>query len=251
MFTPEVALDFLPGKVGGTTDWEYGVNQHPVGSPALGLIALSGTYFRHPDGVNRTLIQNDGTEGSATVLNPLGGDLLEGIGYLMWSEVVVATRFPGFTVSDGFQTAKNVVPVRYLNGVWEALDIFATAFSFTPIETDVLLARYESSGLGTGVAHFQRYTTDASGLVNTNAEPPPPTNYLVCERSGAKVPIKEGLVKEWTGLLVRRKSLDFRHPQELVRARRAEQGKGSPVAKKADVFVEDQYGASGVSVDDL
>lgn len=92
--------------------------------------------------------------------------------------------------------------------------------------------------------------SDLMGPVNTTAENPPPDNNLVCDRTGFIVPVKEGLVKEWTGLMVRKESRDPRHPQELVRPR-PEHPKGSPRPEQPDVFTEDKYGTVGVTLNDL
>lgn len=73
------------------------------------------------------------------------------------------------------------------------------------------------------------------GPINTFAELPPKPNYLICDRTGFKLPVAEGLRKEWTGYLVRKESLDRRHPQEFVRAR-PERAKGSPRPEPDDIF---------------
>ena len=118
-----------------------------------------------------------------------------------------------------------------------------------------------SWGLAWGVAWGSSWgaiaatVPDTSGGVseddtNPNAEYPPDPNYLICQRSGERVPVSEGLVKEWTGLWVRRKYRDPRHPQELVRIR-PETVRGSVSPPQEDSFIEDEYGTSGVTIDDL
>lgn len=91
--------------------------------------------------------------------------------------------------------------------------------------------------------------TDYLGPVNDTAEDPPALNDLVCQRSGIRVTVDEGLKKEWTGLLVRKEDWDRRHPQELVRPK-PETPKGSPSPSTEDRFIEDEY-PSGVTVNDL
>ena len=91
---------------------------------------------------------------------------------------------------------------------------------------------------------------DFNSVSNDNTIQPPSPNYLVCQRSGERVTVEEGLVKEWTGLMVRRKYLDPRHPQELVRPP-TEHSKGSPSPPITDRFIDDQYGTSGVQLSDL
>lgn len=74
-------------------------------------------------------------------------------------------------------------------------------------------------------------------------------NELICQVSGFRVPVSEGLVRRWDGVWVRRKDLDLRHPQDFVRAR-AERLRGSVSPEPGDVFIEDAY-PNGVTVDDL
>lgn len=44
-----------------------------------------------------------------------------------------------------------------------------------------------------------------------------PEQQAICQRSGFKYPISQ-LVREWTGLLVHRRFVDKRNPQDFVRA---------------------------------
>ena len=46
-----------------------------------------------------------------------------------------------------------------------------------------------------------------------------PSNYLICERTGFRVSVSEGLKEEWDGRKVRKKSLEPRNAQDFVRAR--------------------------------
>lgn len=64
-----------------------------------------------------------------------------------------------------------------------------------------------------------------------------PSNYEVCQRTGFRVPIGE-LVKEWSGLWVRKQSLDHRHPQDLVRSK-TDKGKTSVSPEPDEVFIAD------------
>jgi len=75
----------------------------------------------------------------------------------------------------------------------------------------------------------------------------PPTNdnatevensYQVCQKTGFKVSVSEGLVKQWDGLYTRRESFDHRHPQDRVRSVPERGRKGSPSPEPPDVFIE-------------
>lgn len=72
------------------------------------------------------------------------------------------------------------------------------------------------------------------------------SNYEICDRSGFRVPVGE-LVKEWNGLMVRRKDWEPRHPQDFVRGR-TETHKGSPRPEQVDTFIADN---SQVEASDL
>ena len=83
---------------------------------------------------------------------------------------------------------------------------------------------------------------------STNALLDPPTNsdavevednYLICQKSGFRVSVDEGLVTQRDGLKVRRESLDQRHPQDRVRAVPERGRKGSQSPETPDVFVDD------------
>lgn len=76
---------------------------------------------------------------------------------------------------------------------------------------------------------------DPLGYTNDRAELPPPPNYLICDRTGFRVRVSEGLRQEWTGALVRAESWEPRHQQDFVRAR-AEHSKGSPRPEQQDTF---------------
>lgn len=71
-----------------------------------------------------------------------------------------------------------------------------------------------------------------------------PSNYEICDRTGFRV-LPGELVKEWTGLKVRRQSWESRHPQDFVRAR-TEHPKGSQRPEQPDQFLTEE-----VTADDL
>lgn len=73
------------------------------------------------------------------------------------------------------------------------------------------------------------------GITNSLATTDVPSNYLICDRTGFKIPVSEGLREEWNGLKVRRESWEPRHPQDFVRGVDENQ-KGSPRPEGADSF---------------
>lgn len=76
---------------------------------------------------------------------------------------------------------------------------------------------------------------DPLGYTNDRAELPPHPNYLICDRTGFKIRVSDGLRKEWTGALVREESWEPRHQQDFVRAV-PEHQKGSPRPEQQDTF---------------
>lgn len=72
-----------------------------------------------------------------------------------------------------------------------------------------------------------------------------PSNYLICDRTGFKQKVSDGLKTEWTGNMVRKESFERRHPQDLVRSTPDKQ-KGSPRPEQEDNFITEL-----VSADDL
>ena len=88
--------------------------------------------------------------------------------------------------------------------------------------------------------------TPGATPVNTNTVIGYPDNELVCDRTGFVVSRAEGLVREWNGLMVRKKSFEKRHPQDFVRSR-GEQQTGSIRPEQPDTFLS----TNEVSVSDL
>ena len=74
-----------------------------------------------------------------------------------------------------------------------------------------------------------------------------PDNYLICDRSGFKIPVSEGLRETWDGLKVRSESWEKRQPLDFVRGRPESNQKGSPRPEPDDVFLT----TNEVSTDDL
>lgn len=91
---------------------------------------------------------------------------------------------------------------------------------------------------------------DLLGPTNSDADTTTPNNYLVCDTTGFKVPVSEGLKEQWDGLHVREKSYDRRHPLDFVRGVPEGEKKGSPRPEQTDQYIEDLY-PNGVSLSDL
>lgn len=88
--------------------------------------------------------------------------------------------------------------------------------------------------------------TPAEAPTNPDTTAGYPDNYLICDRTGFRVPVREGLVEEWNGLKVRRQSYEARHPQDFVRGVDENQ-QGSPRPEQSDRFLS----TNEVTVDDL
>lgn len=65
----------------------------------------------------------------------------------------------------------------------------------------------------------------------------PGDHYIICERSGFKIR-RSHAVKEWTGLLVDRRFVDIRNPQDFVRGRREQIAVEDASPEGADAFLE-------------
>ena len=68
-----------------------------------------------------------------------------------------------------------------------------------------------------------------------------PDNSLICDRTGFKIRVSEGLRTEWDGKMVRAKSWEPRHPQDFIRARASDDSKGSPRPEPEDLYIADLY----------
>lgn len=87
-------------------------------------------------------------------------------------------------------------------------------------------------------------------ITNSSATTDVPSNYLICDRTGFKVRVKDGLRKEWNGWMVRAESWESRHPQDFVRSR-GEDLEGSPRPEHADRFIGTDIYPNGVTAGDL
>ena len=79
---------------------------------------------------------------------------------------------------------------------------------------------------------------------NANADTNTANNYLICDQSGFKIRIDDGLRTQWDSLLVRDKDYDIRHPQLFIRAR-PEHHKGSHRPEQPDVFLDSTPASEG------
>ena len=135
------------------------------------------------------------------------------------SDTTVLLRLPavGAYAIASNETVTCIVPASALAG--------AVALTATPTIT------ITETSIGTSLAN-----SDASEETN---------NYLLCQRTGFKIPISEGLIKDGYGLWVRAASTDRRHPQEMVRSV-SERRDGSVAPEPVDTFI-----TTAVSADDL
>lgn len=78
---------------------------------------------------------------------------------------------------------------------------------------------------------------NSPNITNSDATTDVPSNYLICDRTGFKIPVSEGLVEEWNGRMVRKESWEARHPQDFVKGR-GETLNGSPRPEQEDTFVD-------------
>lgn len=252
-YVPDIAVEFVPGVVGGVEDWALQINKNVSGSSDPGEIWLSGTYYKHPDGTTYTIASVNSSGTTELTIRTTFGDTpattRAGVAYLMWSSTAITTRFETWSwagVTDNLPTT--ICAVRFLNGVWEALDNNNVAHSFTPVAGDVLLASFEGGPPSQGIQSFYKFTENDSGITNDEATQEVENN-LICDMTGFKVPVKPGLKKQWNNLMVREKSWERRHPLELARVK-AEKPGPAPHPEQPDRYIEDLY-PNGVSLSDL
>lgn len=86
---------------------------------------------------------------------------------------------------------------------------------------------------------------DLLGPVNTSATATP-SNDIICDRTGFKASVSDGLKEEWNGGQVRSKSWEPRHQLDFARPVATERSRGSPRPEPPDVFRE-----TPVTLDDL
>ena len=64
-----------------------------------------------------------------------------------------------------------------------------------------------------------------------------PDNYLICDRSGFRISVSEGLKETWDKLKVRAQSWEKRQPLDFVRTKAESNQKGSARPEQDDVFL--------------
>ena len=74
-----------------------------------------------------------------------------------------------------------------------------------------------------------------------------PDNYLICDRSGFRIAVREGLRETWDKLKVRKASWEKRQPLDFVRTKAESNQKGSSRPEQDDQFLS----TNEVSVSDL
>lgn len=74
-----------------------------------------------------------------------------------------------------------------------------------------------------------------------------PDNCLICDRSGFKLPVSQGLVETWDGLKVRKASYEPRQPLDFIRTKSESDQAGSSRPEQEDIFLS----TNEVSVTDL
>lgn len=79
-------------------------------------------------------------------------------------------------------------------------------------------------------------------ILNSNATTAVPANYRVCDRTGYRIAVNEPFRMEWSGNMVRKRSLDQRHPQDHLFSK-PELQKGSPAGEGEDTFIDDPVSA--------
>lgn len=77
--------------------------------------------------------------------------------------------------------------------------------------------------------------SDLLGPVNTTASAEA-SNNLICDRTGFRIRVSEGLKEEWTGAKVRADSWEPRQSLDFARPTARDQRKGSPRPEQKDVF---------------
>jgi RHS repeat-associated protein len=161
------AVDFTNDTVTsleGTNTTENGIAKGYV-SGDLKFFANRFGGVTHPDEfeVEGThFVRNETVSAGTLGFGVAAQDAATGTGYLMYSQESVHTRFApnGPNVP---QNADHFICVRYQNGQWE-YDNNVSYFSFTPLESDVLVAEVDFANdtvrplVGVGIDHPWMYT---------------------------------------------------------------------------------------------
>lgn len=142
---------------GGFGDLRFQKNADANGATNPGEIRVQGSTFYHPDGTKRT------HNGDDLVLTPFEGALVGDPFFIIWSDENPATRFSG-----GFNSEHlNFFPATYdyVTDTWTAIDNVQVTQTFTPLQTDCIVAigrKWSTSG---GIDHL-------SSLLGANIDLP-------------------------------------------------------------------------------
>ena len=90
---------------------------------------------------------------------------------------------------------------------------------------------------------------EGTSVTNSGATTDVPSNYLICARTGFKIPVSDGLVRDGYGQWVRASSAEQRHPQDRIRSRGGEKQRGSVSPEQTNRFVGTEIDT--VTADDL
>lgn len=109
--------------------------------------------------------------------------------------------------------------------------------------------------LGVPVSRDDPYDAETThnwfrGTLETKQKVGHSEQLLICQRTGFKIKLEHGLLQEWNGRWIRRKSVEPRHPLDYIRASAGEGQRGSPRPEQADQDIADLY-PSGVQASDL
>jgi len=141
--------------------------------------------------------------------------------------------------------------IESLEAAGNIVDLFETTWLIDPTwlasELPVANAGSVVAAIGSYTAGFLGANVDpvvvvevdlGTPITNINAITDPPINYQICDRTGFKIAVDEPFRMEWSGQMVRKRSLESRHPQDHLHARGTELQKGSPAGEGDDTFLD-------------
>ncbi len=125
-----------------------------------------------------------------------------------------------------------------------------TGQSLTATQTHPIYPFFDQLQI-TGYAPTIRIDNFGTMIHNLNAVTDVESNYQIDDRTGFKIKVKDPMMKEYTGHLVRPESLDIRSEQEYLRSKpERHRGPVRPEPVGSERWVEDEY-PDGVDPDDL
>lgn len=149
---------FNPGKIGGSSNFVFTLNQDKDGIPNIGEIRVQGSTFEHPDGTTVT-----SAEDPFQVNTPYEGSIT-GRFFIMFSVINFETRFGGVGSPDwgSGDTRYGVVTFNDVAG-WRARNNSGTFFAFTPIATDCIIAAVEKISTSGGIDSMVSFLAGIEG----------------------------------------------------------------------------------------